>query len=246
MTIRTSLFWLAFAAAGTAFSGGALSGAPDDHIVSEQTRTYMGNTTPPAANEVWISDQAVWISSGRVTALLRFDLDKRFYLNPAQKRYYEEPLEGKDAAASSTPERIQEAGWNYVPDYDWVLHDTGDEKAIEGRACRRLTLEGDADYAEEVREYWVSRDVPIDLDRYYRLLTKRELRGGLLAIYEKTPLLRQGFILESRTTTENPIAPTMIWMNKVMKLERADPPAGIYEVPPGFKKVNTLRELYAR
>ena len=220
--------------------------APDDHVVSQQTRTYMGNTMPPMTQEVWISDQAVWMSSGRTTALLRFDIGKLFYLNPGQKRYFEQALAGSEAAASAAPERIQEVGWNYVPDYDWTLRDAGEEKIIDGRTCRRVVLDGDADYAEEVREYWISRDVPIDVGRYFRLLMKRELRGRLLAIYEATPLLREGFILESRTTTENPIAPTMIWMNKVSKLEKAAPPAGTYEVPSGFQKVNSLRELYAR
>ncbi len=220
--------------------------APDDHIVSQQSRTYMGNTTPPMTQEVWVSDQAVWMSSGRTTALLRFDLGKRFYLNAAQKRFYEDDLAGSVAPAETAPERIQEVGWNYVPAYDWTLRDTGEDKVIDGRTCRRLILDGDADYAEEVREYWVSRDVPIDLGRYYRLLAKRELRGQLLTIYEATPLLREGFVVESRTTTENPIAPTMVWVNKVTKLEKADPPAGIYEVPSDFEKVNSLRELYAR
>ncbi|MDH4197852.1 MAG: hypothetical protein OEW05_10620 [Candidatus Aminicenantes bacterium] len=232
-----------FAAAGAAAPAFA---APDDHIVSQQSRTYMGNTTPPMTQEMWVGDQAVWMFSGRVTALLRFDLGKRFYLNAAQKRYYEEPLTDSVTPAPTAPERIQEVGWNYVPEYDWTLRDTGEEKVIDGRTCRRLILDGDADYAEEVREVWVSRDVPIDLGRYYRLLTERELRGQLLAIYETTPLLREGFILESRTTTENPIAPTIVWTSKVMKLEKADPPVGIYELPSDFKKVDSLRELYAR
>ena len=246
MTKRIALFWLALTVVGGTFSGAAVSDAPDDHIISQQSRTYMGNTTPPAPNEVWISDQAVLMSSGRTTVLLRFDLGKRYYLNPIQKRYYEELLEGQDASASAAPERIQEVGWNYVPDYDWILQDTEEERVIDGRASRRLILKGEADYAQEVRDFWISRDVPIDLDRYYRLLSKRELRGRLLTIYEKTPLLRQGFILESRTTTEHPIAPTMIWTNKVIKLERAEPPAGIYDIPPDLQKVNTLRELFAR
>ena len=231
--------------AGTGAAAPAFA-APDDHIVSQQSRTYMGNTMPPMTQDLWVSDQAVWMSSGRTTALLRFDLGKRFYLNPAQKRYYEEPLAGPAPAAGTTSERIQEVGWNYVPEYDWTLLATGDEKVIDGRTCRRFILDGDADYAEEVREYWVSRDVPIDVGRYYRLITKRELRGQLLAIYEATPLLREGLIIESQTTTENPIAPTIVWANKVTKLERADPPAGIYEVPSDFEKVSSLRDLFAR
>jgi len=226
------------AAAAAAFA------APDDNIVLQQTRTYMGNTMPPMTQEIWVSDQAVWMSSGRTAVLLRFDLGKRFYLNPSQKRYYEEPLAETAAAESTASERIQEVGWNYVPEYDWTLRDTGEEKVIDGRTCRRLVLDGDADYAEEIREYWLSRDVPIDMDRYYRLLTKRELRGQLLALYETTPLLRQGFIVESRTTAENPIAPTMVWTAKVTKLEKADPPAGIYEVPADFQKVDSLRDAF--
>jgi len=224
------------AAAAPAFA------APDDNIIFRQTRTYMGNTMPPMTQEIWVGDQAVWMSSGRTTVLLRFDLGKRFYLNPSQKRYYEEPLAETAAAGQTASERIQEAGWSYVPEYDWTLRDTGEEKVIDGRTCRRLVLDGDADYAEEIREYWISRDVPVDMDRYYRLLTKRELRGQLLALYETTPLLRQGFIVESRTTTENPIAPTMVWTGQVTKLEKADPPAGIYEVPADFQKADSLRD----
>jgi hypothetical protein len=224
----------------------ALKAPADDHIISQQARTIMSSPLSPMTQEMWISDQAVWISLGRTTDLFLFDLGKRFYLNPAQKRYYEEPLAGSPGAAKALPERIQEAGYNYVPDYDWTLRDTGEEKVIDGRSCRRLILDGDADYAEEVREYWVSRDVPIDPGRYYRLLTNRDLRGQLLAIYERTPLLREGFIIESRTTIGNPSAPTIVNASRVGKVEKADPPRGIYEVPSGFEKAASLQELFVR
>jgi hypothetical protein len=198
------------------------------------------------AGQIWVGDEAVHISRGRSVVLLRFDLEKRITLNPERELFLAEPLAEAPSAAPEEPERIQEVGWDYVPDYDWTLRDTGEERVVDGRTRRLVVLEGDADYAEEVRELWVSGDVPVDVDRYFRLVASREPTGGLPALFERTPILRDGFIVESRTTTENPIAPTIILETRVVKMETAEPPPGIYEVPPDYQEVGTVRDLFPR
>lgn len=248
-SVRTTFVKVVLFAAAAFFSAAAapalLTAVQDDHIVIEGSRTYMGNVMP-VRTEIWIGDEPVWYSSGRLAIIFRYDLGKRISLNPARKLYFEEPLAETASQEPAEPERIQEAGWNYAPVFEWTLRDTGEEKVIDGLTCRLVILEGDADYSEEVREYWISADAPIDIDRYYRLIASRELRDGLRALYEKTPLLREGLAMESRTTTENPIAPTIVVASRISKLETAEPPPGIYDVPPDFTKVETIRELYAR
>ncbi len=218
----------------------------DDHIVEERTRTYMGRTTPPTKTEMWIGENKRCYKSRFSTLIHRYDLKKRYIINLRNKKYMEEPLEESSKPAEKEKTRIQTLGFNYQPVFDWIVIKTEKEKIVDGLTCRLYILEGDADYAEEKRERWVAQDVPIDLDRYYKLVVEPDLDEEWLKIYEKNPELKNSITLESRIITENAIAPTMTWNFKITKIESLEPPEGLYEIPEGFQKVETREELYAR
>jgi hypothetical protein len=227
----------------------SLSGAfADDHIIQEHSRTYMGRTSPPQSAEAWIAADRTSVKDGFFLIITRRDLKKRWVINLRSKRYLEEalPAPEKSMAQEKKPFRIQEYGFDYEPVYDWTLDKGMPTETVEGKTCRKVVARGDADYAEETRESWVTQDVPINVRRAYETLTKPNLNASWLKIYEKTPELRKGFILKSIVTTENPIAPTMVWVTRVTKVEVAAPPAGIYDVPAGMQRVKTAEELYVR
>lgn len=223
--------------------------AADDHVVEERSRTYMGRTIPPRQAEIWIGEASYCYKSRTFIHITRYDLKKKYTINLGNKKYMEEPLE--EPSTPAPPEkkvvRIQELGFERItPVYDWIVKKTDEEKVIEGKKCRLIILDGDADYAEEKRELWLTRDVPIDIARYFERIVKPGLDEEWRKVYEAHPELRDSFILESITTTEGPIAPTIVWEQRVKTIEAADPPEGIYAVPEGFTRVETRDELYAR
>lgn len=220
--------------------------AADDHITEESTRTYMGRTTPPMTSKIWIGENKTCYLGRSFNFIYRYDLKKRYTINLRNKKYLEEPLEESSKPAEKEKIRIQTLGFDYSPAFDWMVTKTDEEKIIDGHMCRLYILEGDADYAEEKRELWITQDVQIDLDRYYEFMVKPGLDEQWLKVYEKNPELKHSIVLESQTITENPIAPTMTWKSKVTKIESVEPPEGLYELPEGFQKVETREELYAR
>ena len=220
----------------------------DDHITQELSRTYMGRTSPPQSSEAWIARDKASIKDGAFLIITRHDLKKRWMVNLRSKKYHEESLAAplKSVAPKKKSFRIQEYGFDYEPVYDWTLDKNMPTETVEGKTCRKVVARGDADYAEEVREIWLTEDVPINIKRAYEVLIKPNLDAHLLKIYEKMPALRKGFVMKSVVTTEWPIAPTMLWVTKVTKVEVAPPPASIYDVPAGMQRVKTVEELYAR
>lgn len=180
--------------------------------------------------------------------ITRYDLNKRWTIVIPSKKYIEEDLAAlaKPRVPEEKPFRIQEYGFNDEPSYDWTIEKKMPTETIDGRRCRKIVARGDADYAEEVREMWLTEGVPINIKRAYEMLTKPNLDAEWLKIYEKTPALRNGFIVKSVTTSEKPIAPTMVLVTKLTKVEIAPAPPGIYEVPAEMQKVKTFKELYAR
>jgi hypothetical protein len=220
----------------------------DDHIVQESSRTYMGRTTPPRPSEVWMGEDKVCIKDGVVIIIIRHDLKKRWTIIAPLKKYLEEDLgvPSGPMPQEEKPFRIQEFGFNYEPSYGWTIKKADEVETIDGRKCRKIVAQGEADYAEEVREMWVSEDVPINFKRYYDLVTKPNLDPQWLKIYEATPELKSGLVVKSVSTSEPPIAPTIVMVTKLVKAEIAPPPPNIYEVPEGMQKVKTREELYAR
>lgn len=236
---------LVFAAAGIlAASAGTLRA--DDHIVTEMSRTYMGQVMPPRPTETWIGENAVAVVVRGMAFITRFDLKKRWTIAERNKKYLEEPLDASPKGPE-TAGRIQEQGFNYEPAYTWKVTETGETRTIDGRTCRKVIAAGDADYAEETREMWVAVDAPIDLKRYHARVTDTGSDRAWMELARQSPLLAAGIVLESKHVQTPPIAPEIVWVFRVTKLEAgAAPPSGIYEIPAGFTKAATQEELYAR
>jgi hypothetical protein len=221
----------------------------DDHVVEERTRTYMGRTIPPMKSEIWIGSEASCYKTQTYISITRYDLKKRYMVNLRNKKYLEEPLDKpiSQEKQENKKVRIQELGAaRYEPVFDWIVEETNEERIIDDRRCRLFILEGDADYAEEKREMWVTKDVPIDISRFFERMIKPGLENEWIELYEKYPELRNSITVESVVATEGAIAPTIVWNNRILTIETADPPEGIYSVPAGFTQVKTRDELYSR
>jgi len=235
--------------AGLAVLAGAAAGPAraDDHVVGELRRSYMGRTYPAQPSEAWLGADRTYIRDGGVIIITRLDLGKRWIVFTGRKKYLEEslslPLENKGPAP---PERLQEYGFDYEPRYEWTVHETAESATLGGLACRKYVVRGDAEYAEEVREMWVAESPPVDAKAYFERVVKPGLDPAWVRIYEHHGALRRGLVMKSVATTEPAIAPTTVVEVLVTKLETSAPPAGIYDLPSGLRKVATRAELYAR
>jgi hypothetical protein len=225
----------------------AVPGWADDHVVSELRRSYMGRTFPVQPSEVWLGADRTYVRDGAVVIITRSDLAKRWIILPGRKKYLEEawpvPVEKKGPQA---PVRLQEYGFDYEPGYEWTVRETQETATFGGLPCRKYVVRGDAEYAEEVREMWVAESPPIDAKAYFERVVKPGLDPAWLKIYQNHTLLRRGLVMRSVTTAEPAIASTTVVEVLVTKLEDAPPPAGIYDLPGGLRKVATRAELYAR
>jgi hypothetical protein len=243
MKLRPIPILVIAAAAFAVSSPGALRA--DDHIVTEMSRTYMGQVSPPRATETWVCDTAAVYRDRGLTTITRFDLKKRWTILDRNKKYFEESLEPQ---AHKTPTvRAQELGFDYEPVYTWKVVETGETRDIMGRTCRKVVAIGDADYAEETREMWVAVEASIDLKRYHARITDSDSDPAWTELVRQSPLLKAGIVLESKHVQTPPIAPEMTWVFRVTKLEAGvAPPPGLYEIPAGFTKAASLDELFAR
>ncbi len=59
-------------------------------------------------------------------------------------------------------EKLNNEGYEYEPEFDWMLKATGEEKEICGFSCKKFVLEGDADYSEKTIELWVTDAIGIN------------------------------------------------------------------------------------
>lgn len=228
---------------------GPANAVSDDHVATAMTRTYMGRTMTMPASHTWVAADKVCYLSPQIIMIRRDDLGVVWTIIPRTKKYLEEPLATASDQTGSGEEkklRIQEYGFDYEPVFDWTISVSGEPEIVEGKSCLKVTASGEADYASETREFWVTRDVPIDLSRYFERVVKPDLSPAWRALYEKTPALREGLVLKSVAATENAIAPTMVIESKIILVESAAAPPGTYEIPAGYQKAKTRDELRGR
>jgi hypothetical protein len=244
--IKTKGFYLVLVV--IIFVTGCFTVFGDDYILEESNRSYMGYTYPKKVSESWITDNKVYVKTSRFISITRYDLKKKWIILPEQKRYFEEPIDwpvqpdkNKDTQSKQS---IHEVGWDYIPQFDWIIEKTDQKEDINGRECQKIIADGDADYEEKTIEIWVSKDAPINIERFNNmtLLANEEWKN----IFQTSPELKKLFIVKTKHTIVNDIAPTMYYEETITKAETAAPPQNIYELPEGLEKVNSLRELYAR
>lgn len=214
----------------------AIPVAADDHLLIESRRTYMGRTYPPQTSELWIAADKTYAREGAMVTIERYDLGKRWRINTRAKAFLEEALDAPAEAPSGALARVQELGWTYVPDYVWTGELTKEEKTIDGLPCRKAVLTGIAEYADEVREIWLAKDVPIDVPRYFKRFVQPALSGSLARAFAKTSALRDWLPIQTIVTRDPPIAGRTIWETAAIKIEAARPPDGVYDLPPGLDK----------
>jgi len=220
-----------FAAAGL--------GAADLHLAGTQSTSWVDSPRARSSSqELWAGKDKEWSKTDGRIRITRRDLGVVWSIDTKAGTYAERALAKAGASPATAPEeKLHNDGYEYEPVFDWTFKDMGLEEDVAGIRCRKFVLDGDADLSEKVIELWAAADlgpaVPGD-DRTQALLTGRTEAGALV---ERWKELKGLFILREKVTEDPPIGGTYVRETVLTKLESAEPPAGIYDLPSGLKKI---------
>ena len=211
----------------------------DTHAVVESSRVYMEQETK-VTFEYWLArDRSSRRTPARAT-ITRDDLGVVWTIDLGGKTYTESRI-GKPGAAPAPRRPDMRKLWLefYEPDYDWTVKDTGRSETIGGFPCRVFDASGEADFAEITARYWICQAPETAAGRSFHDYSVGQYRGdgrmaALVRLLEDYPA---GICVFREETVEPSIAPKTRVRTGLTRLEEAAAPAGIYDIPDGFKKL---------
>ena len=209
--------------------------AGDVHAVVEGSRTYM-DFTRKTVNEYWVSGEKIYRKAETYLFITRKDLGVEWSVNLKDNTYSERKTEVEGPSAPEK-EDIHTLGWEYNPRYDWEIRETGETKDINGQSCEHVVARGDADFSEITLHLWLAKDVPGAMDFVQYMAEQLKMDRNRRGIGEILVKFRDRLPLEREEVIENPIAPTIRNIVKIIKIEASEPPPNIYELPQGAKKM---------
>ncbi len=207
---------------------------PDLHVVVSSQFHYLSSVRPTTL-DVWMSDGKRATKIGDRVAIRREDLGVTWRIDVKGGTYTEDKI-----VASPPPEPAKEdihtAGFEYEPEFDWQLAETGEKSTIAGRPCRRTVATGDADYAQTTVSFW-SCDAIAGVGHRVTDLVVGMLRSRSAAKMVADTAAKSGaWVLSVEETQEPAIAPTMTITASVTSLEATAAPAGTFDLPANVKK----------
>jgi hypothetical protein len=222
------------------FMNGVLSFA-DLHLTKEQKTTWKDHPRKfESVTEIWKTGDKEYRKFRDRIFITRRDLKKVWMIDLKTKQYTESSLEKPKPPRPRGPkEKLHNEGYDYKPDYDWIIQKTEEEKEICGLLCKKLLIDGDADFSEKIIELWITDDIGIDFN-LYKDLHKYFQGSEAFALTNKFEELKDQFILKETVRTVDPIASESISEQKYTTVEDIPAPEGIYELPDGLKKVESL------
>jgi hypothetical protein len=205
--------------------------------------------------ESWISADREYHKTSKEILIIRRDLGVRWRLNPADKTYVEYPLapgaapSGPEAApgprrpggpeGAGQKEDLRFAGGFDEPVLEWTVRPLEGTESVKGFPCRLFSIRGDADFASTDVRVWVLPSGKAD-----GLAAPAEILGvfrwdeqALEQVEEVLAGFPDGGLLKMTLTADPPIGDPRKGALDLEAWDKQDPPAGIYEIPSGYKKV---------
>ncbi len=229
--------------------------AGDVHSVFTSGTSWYGRETS-ATTENWVGPDKEYHKKTYEISIVRRDLGVRWSLNPADKTYVEYPLAGKPPAkpgakparAAAAPESAAEKekeDLRFVgllstsePDFEWSDRELGGTEAVAGIPCRLFLVRGDADFASiEIRlgiapEAAGTMPPPAEFQDVFR--RDREALERVEKVMAGFP---KGALLKMSLAADPPIGDIRKASLELEVFEEKAAPAGIYDLPAGYKKV---------
>jgi hypothetical protein len=213
-----------------------------DTVVSMKTHTdemvMMGHTTP-ARDEVhqyWFSDTATRFDGGDTSVVMRLDLKKLYFINHLEKTAsrIDLPFDFKSLVGPEMAPMMEQMMKMMAATVTVTPTDRSGDFA--GYACKFSKVDISMGMMQMTMDSCLTDKLPIDYARYKSLSeAQAELipsGGWMKDLAEKL----KGFPVHSDTTTTMMGKSFKSWQ-EVQSVEEKAAPAGLYDVPAGYKEV---------
>jgi hypothetical protein len=214
---------------------------PALHVLLESQFVYMSSTQTAMA-EHWIADGKSYEKRGQRVVIVRSDRGVRWVIDTQKGTYSETPLAPRAVPPKrgAQAEDIHTAGFSYEPEFAWTQTESEETSTVEGRRCRLTVATGTAEFAEaELKlHHAVARAPEMECKANALVLDAARFRyaGIGAAASEFLSKQRNALLMSLEATVEPPISPTMVHRVVVRTLEQAQPPGGLFDLPPGIRK----------
>jgi len=206
----------------------------------------MGMTTPAKDETVvtWIAEGKMSTDSPESMVIVRMDKDVMYNVMKKEKKYMEIPL-SKMMDAVTDP-KMAEAMKGLAGQMKISVTETSETRTINGWKCRKYLQVMEMPMMGPVTsEVWASPDIKIDYEMYFKAAAAAYSRmpgmsGSLADIVKEMKKIKGMPVLT--TTTMKMMGAEMKSAEELVEVKEDKAPAGVFEVPAGYKKVNMGNE----
>jgi hypothetical protein len=207
-----------------------------------------GEITPPqdVTIEMWVGEKRyAYISSTR-NFLFDYEKDSITIINKTQKAYFtiSVPMDLRKYLDSAQILRMNKIMGS--------VRDINEEKIINKRKCKGYEIENyilrdDIHVYDAVNKYWITNDVPFNLETYYKSIYNinrfTNFEESFLRDYDKI----KGFALRTEMEIYQR-GDKITRQREAVEIIKKTPGEDVYSVPAGFTKKEkiTLAEIYGR
>ncbi len=194
----------------------------------------MGMGGGTSVQKFWYTKDKIRIESPKndQVTILRFDIEKVYLISPKKKTYAEMSLDEFRQLAKMGMAMLKQAGAPVK------VRKTGETKTINGYKCYAVEV----DNSGMKQKMWFSKDLKIGKDLYFEYLKKMpEVAEAAEMIYKDKEIEGVPVLTETEISV---MGNTIKSTTKLLKIEKTNPPAGLFELPSGLKKVaNPLEQM---
>jgi hypothetical protein len=218
-------------------------------IVEHRDAYYDGGeTTAPqdVTIEMWIGDKRFAYISAARNFLFNFEKDSLTVINKTQKAYFTIPL---PMNLKKYLDSVQMLRMNKVMG---TVKDTKEEKIINNKKCRAFELENyivrdETHLYDAVNKAWVTKDVPFNLDVYYKSIYNINRFTNFEDSYLSDVDKIKGFTFRTEMVIFQR-GDKMTRQRDAVEIIKKTPGNEVYSIPEGFTKKEkiTLAEISGR
>lgn len=210
----------------------------------------MGRTQP-AKDEIvvmWLGKDKGRVDQGeKMSTIIRLDKNIMYVIDHSKKTYTEIPFSDLNDIISSSLEKSnlskeeQAEAKKYMGfaksmmKVEVKVNDTGETKKIKSWNCRKYLMTTKIMMTSSTSEIWATEDIKINANLFrtlsFSLMAKQP---GFDKAFEEMKKIKGVSVLT--TSTSSVMGAKVKSTQELLEVKEAAPPAGIYDVPSGYKK----------
>lgn len=219
-------------------------------VVITDPVTMMGQTQPGKTDtsSIWITEGKACMISGDYSYLFFDDGDRLVMIDHANKTYTEMPLdmselveeaaegeEGADEAAEMTKAMMQAM----MGSVKITITPTDESKKVGGWNATKYIMDMSMPMGNSKTELWATKDIKVDFDAF-----KSVANAGMMMMPGFEDILKEyekidGIAVYSNTSTDV-MGTTVKSSMEILEFLEKDAPAGTFDIPEAFDKIDLM------